>query len=48
MRDVRGHLKDEGRSIENMDDTNQDDSEGNDLEGIGLVIWSEKCRKLMQ
>ena len=38
MRDVRGHLRDEGRSIEDMDDTDQDDSVGNNLGRMGLVI----------
>ena len=47
MWDVRRHLKDESRSVDDKDDTDQDNSEGNDLDGIGLVIWSEKYRILM-
>ena len=46
--DVRRHLKDESRSVDDKDDTDQDNSEGNDLDVMGLVIWSEKCCKLMQ
>ena len=41
-------MRDEGRSIEDIDDTDQDDSVGNNLGGMGLVIWSEKWRGLMQ
>ena len=41
-------MKDEGGSVEDMDDTDQYDRDGNDLEGMGLVIWSENCRKLMR
>ena len=31
-------MRDEGISIEDMDDTDQDDSVGNNLGGMGLVI----------